>query len=102
MLKAVFDTNIIISAFNFGGKPAEVVKLGVDRKIKNIISEFILSEARNVLLSKFLWTQEEAEAAISTIMKFSETVNPPKESIDIISACPPDNRILECAVEGGA
>jgi putative PIN family toxin of toxin-antitoxin system len=102
MLKVVFDTNIIISAFNFGGKPAEVVKLGVDRKIKNIISEFILSEARNVLLSKFLWTQEEAEAAISTIMKFSETVNPPKESIDIISACPPDNRILECAVEGGA
>ena len=43
MLKVVFDTNIIISAFNFGGKPAEVVKpIPVNEIKKNFLNYLII------------------------------------------------------------
>jgi len=43
MIKAVLDTNTLVSALHFGGKPAQVLDLAVKGKIQNVISEPIPS-----------------------------------------------------------
>jgi len=100
MIKAVLDTNTIISALNFAGKPGKVLDLAVQGSILNVISQPILVEVRNVLTSKFLWEAREAEDAIDWLTLFSDVVYP-TERLKVIDY-EPDNRILECAEEGDA
>jgi putative PIN family toxin of toxin-antitoxin system len=100
MLKVVLDTNVIVSALNFPGKPAEVFDLAIEGVIANITSVHIITEVRNILASKFSWQPAEAEDAGTLLGFFSKTVTP-KRRLKVISH-EPDNRILECAVAGKA
>jgi putative PIN family toxin of toxin-antitoxin system len=100
MLKVIIDTNIIISALNFGGKPKDVLELARKKKIQNITSPYILNEVENVLISKFYWQKDITQETLKGFRKFSILVNPSK-TISVIN-CEPDNRILECAVEAQA
>jgi len=101
MLKVVVDTNVIISALNFGGKPSEIVDLARSRQITNITSQFILDEVEGVLIGKFSWEAVMARKAQEAIKAFSEMVTP-QERISAISNCEADNRIIECALKGNA
>ncbi len=100
MLRAVIDTNVVVSALNFGGKPKKVLELARAGKILNITSPFILGEIQGVLVRKFRWQLATAKETVTDIQKFSYLVFPAEEiaAIDY----PPDNRILECAVAGRA
>ena len=44
MKRVVVDTNILISAVQFGGKPKQLLDLAVDRQIDLVLSEAILEE----------------------------------------------------------
>jgi putative PIN family toxin of toxin-antitoxin system len=100
MLKAVLDTNIIISGLNFSGSPAQVLGLVAKGAIQNVISPDILDEVQGVLIRKFAWDKETARDAIDWLRLVSEIVEPQER----VSAVPygPDNRILECAIAGNA
>lgn len=100
MLRVVIDTNIIISALNFGGKPRNVLELARKKKIQNIISSYIVNEVENVLTKKFNWQKDLTQETLKDIEKFSVFVKP-LQIISVISY-DPDNRILECALEGQA
>jgi hypothetical protein len=101
MLKVVLDTNVIVSGLNFQkSNPAKILKLMTSGEIANFTSRNILDETRRILANKFFWTRGEAEAAEVWLKTFSKSVNP-KSRISVI-ADDPDNRILECAVEGQA
>ncbi len=100
MLKVVLDTNVIVSALNFAGKPAEVFDLAIEGEIANITSEHIITEVRNILIRKFSWGTDEAEDASTLLGFFSKIVNP-RRRLKVISH-EPDNRIMECAVAGKA
>lgn len=101
MLKVVLDTNVIVSGFNFAGsKPAKILDLVAGGAIVNFVSDHIIKETRNILIRKFFWTEEEAESAEFWLRNFSEVVRP-QTSIAVIAHAP-DNRILECALEGQA
>jgi len=101
MLKVVIDTNVFISAFYLPDpRPAEVVFLARRKRILNFISPQILKEIERILQKKLLWDNAKTESAVSRIRIFSEMVHP-KERLEVI-ADDPDNRILECAVEGHA
>jgi uncharacterized protein len=100
MIKVVLDTNVIVSALNFAGKPAEVFDLAIAGEVANIISDHIITEVKNILMRKFSWEPAEAEDAGTLLRLFSKGVNP-KRRLKIISH-EPDNRILECAVAGKA
>jgi len=100
MLKVVIDTNVIISALNFGGNPKAVLELARKRHIRNTTSPFIINEIDRVLTRKFGWQMEVMREVINDIQGFSYVVNPP-ETIAVIKNLS-DNRILECAVAGGA
>jgi putative PIN family toxin of toxin-antitoxin system len=70
------------------------------RHIRNITSPLIINEIKRVLTRKFGWQMDVTGEVINDIQGFSQVVTPP-ETIAVIKNLP-DNRILECAVVGGA
>jgi putative PIN family toxin of toxin-antitoxin system len=100
MLRVVIDTNVVVSALNFGGNPKAVLELARKHHIHNITTPFILNEVEKVLLRKFGWQMEATREVVRDFQNFSHVVDPP-ETLEVITY-PPDNRILECAVAGGA
>ena len=101
MLKVVLDTNVIVSGLNFPtSNPAKILILVASGEIANFTSRHIVNETRRILIDKFFWTGEKVEAAEGWLKTFSKLVDP-KNRISVIDD-DPDNRILECAVEGQA
>ena len=100
-MRAVADTNVYISALNFGGAPEDVLRLGREGAVQLFISPSILREVEGVLLRKFHWSARNAREAIAAIQEFAQIVRP-KATIRVITEDEPDNRILECALEARA
>lgn len=101
MKKVVLDTNIIISAILFGGKPQEILLLVLKGKIWNFISRYILEEVRGVLRKKFSFSEEKLDK-IEWLLGECSIVVEPDFSLAKIKNKPADNRILEAAVFAGA
>lgn len=95
-LRAVFDTNIYISAIIFGGNPRKCLELAINGEIKLYTSKAILLELAEKLRDKFLWDESEIKDVIQGLGIFINVATPTK-NLDIIKKDPDDNRILECA-----
>jgi len=101
--KAVFDTNVYVSAVAFGGKLEILFRLSWSprRQFKLYTSNEILKETVRVLASdKFQFTREEIADAIASIIDAADVIEP-KTKIKVVTD-DPDNRILECAVKAKA
>ena len=102
MYKVVLDSNIIISATIFGGKPRAVLELALEGKIELAVSTEILQEIRTVLSGKkFQFPAPVINSIITEIEIIGEIVEP-LITIKTIQKDPADNKILECAVAAGA
>ncbi|HSB06124.1 MAG TPA: putative toxin-antitoxin system toxin component, PIN family [Thermodesulfobacteriota bacterium] len=102
MLKVVLDTNILISAILFGGKPRQILEKAIRGEIRLCISEPILDELKGVLQrAKFDYSPEMIQVILKELTSVSDFVNASK-TIDVVLEDPEDNRILECAVEAEA
>ena len=98
MYKLVLDTNVIISAILFGGKPRIFFEAILEGKCKNGISDPILEEVKNVLESnKFQFSSEITHEIIHELITISEFVNP-SISVNVLEKDPDDNKVLECAL----
>jgi putative PIN family toxin of toxin-antitoxin system len=99
--RVVADTNVLVSALQFGGKPKQLLDLAVDGQVDLAISKEILAETLRVLREKFDRAPEwlaESDRQLRVIAR----IVVPTESIQAIGADPTDDRILECAVAAGA
>lgn len=101
VVRVVVDTNVYISALNFGGTADEVLMLGRAGVILVFISQPILNEVESVLLRKFKWSTSRAREAARAVRDFAVRVNA-IESVNVVREDEPDNRILECAVAADA
>ena len=101
MHTVTLDTNIYISALEFGGTPLRLLRMAVDRTIEITISQPIIDETRRVLRDKFGWPEQRLDEAEEWIRSFTRLVTP-EGQIDVIKEDPSDNRILECAETAGA
>jgi putative PIN family toxin of toxin-antitoxin system len=96
------DTNVLVSAILFGGKPRQILEKAIRGKIRLCLSEAILEELKGVLQrSKFDYSPEMIQVILTELTGVSDFVNPSKTS-NVVSEDPEDNRILECAVEAEA
>ncbi len=100
MPRVVADTNVFLSALVFGGPPEEIMNLARQGQIELLVSSAILLELATVLKGKFDWHETEVADAIRVIGYCSKSVEPTSFIKEIRDD--PDNRVLECAVEGGA
>ena len=102
MLSSTADTNIYISGLNFGGLPRRFLNLAEAGVFRLAVSEGILAEIAKVLAyEKIGWPAERIQQTIRQLRRFAEMVQP-METLQVITADPPDNRILECAMAAGS
>lgn len=97
-LRVVIDTNIIISALVFGGKPEEVYNLVLEKQILAFTSSILLAELTEVLTKKFNFEVVRIQQLEKIIKKYFKTVFP-NLTLNILKDTD-DNRVLEAAVEG--
>ena len=97
-LKVVLDSNILISAYVFGGKPESVLNLIISKEIKAITSNILIAEFMDVLRKKFKVTEPDILEIQNEIEDLFEIVYPTK-ILNIVKDTD-DNRVLEAAVEG--
>jgi putative PIN family toxin of toxin-antitoxin system len=97
-VRVVLDTNILISAIGFGGKPREILKLVLDKRIKAISSYTLFAEFNDVISKKFPKLTDELDRIQKQFRKNMEIVKP-SQGIHILQD-EPDNRVLEAALEG--
>lgn len=101
MPKLVLDTNVLISALHFGGRPREVLDLARHGQVDLVLSDFILAETEKILREKLHWEDRMLSLTLSRLRQTATLVEP-RQKITIIKAKDADNRILECAVAGEA
>lgn len=99
-VKVVLDTNILVSALVFGGKPKQILDLTLSQRIKAFISTPILSEFVDVLLRKFYYSESQVYT-LERKIKEGFCVVYPKLTVSILED-EPDNRVLEAALTAQA
>jgi len=100
-LKAVFDTNIFVSALAIpGGQAERAIELVIDARVNLCISKEIIHEVLGVLAQKFSKGPEELARTAVFLSGLAELVVPRKKLAVLDDE--PDNRILECAATGHA
>ena len=100
-MKAVFDTNIFVSALAIPGGHAErAIDLVINARVTLCISKEIILEVLGVLANKFSKGPEELSRTALFLSELAELVAPRKKLAVLDDE--PDNRILECAMEGSA
>jgi putative PIN family toxin of toxin-antitoxin system len=101
-VRAVLDTNILISAFVFpGGAPEAVYRAALEGRLDLVTSPPLLAELGRVLADKFGWEGPMAEAAVAQVARIGTVVRP-RRAISVIEEDPSDDRVLEAAAEGEA
>ncbi|HEY2382614.1 MAG TPA: putative toxin-antitoxin system toxin component, PIN family [Terriglobia bacterium] len=101
MPSATLDTSTYISALQYGGEAFSLLEMGRDGEIDLAVSEEIIAETLGVLKRKFGWSDARLEGARATMEATARSVVP-QQTLNVIIEDPPDNRILECAVEAGS
>lgn len=98
-IPVVLDTNVILSAILFGGKPRQIFEMALRGKIQIYLSEPLIEEISAVLhRPKFHCAPEAIQIILSELISIAKRVEP-KRRISIIDDDPEDNRVLECASE---
>ncbi len=101
--RVVFDTNVLVAAYNWPGGMADHAYWLVRRGVAELhTSGFILGEAERILREKFDWEDDRVERAVAQIRRISASVHDPVERVDVIEDDPTDNRILECTLAANA
>ena len=104
--KVVLDTNVWISAFLWGGKPAEIIKAAEQSRVVIFVSEEIVAEISRVLTYPkirriYLDSELSRETFIQTVMRIAKFVKVSKK-LDVVREHSADNKFVECALAAGA
>jgi putative PIN family toxin of toxin-antitoxin system len=101
-IKAVFDTNVLVSAWFWRGAESRLVELAEEGVIEAHTSPQLLTELRRALeYPKFRLEQSEIDEICDYYILVLRTVEP-KRSVNVIPEDPEDNRVIECADESVA
>ena len=103
----VLDTNVIVSSvLSPTGSPAEIIRRWEANEFDLVTSHPLLAELEDVLtyqrVSKYFKEPEEKINALLRRLRTVAAVVVPQLTLDVVKQDPPDNRVLECAVAGGA
>lgn len=98
VIKIVLDSNIVISALLFDGKPEQILFMASRGDIEIILTPIISEEIHNVLINKFKHSENIAKKLLKSVTSISKIVVP-KIKVRSIKYLP-DNKILEAGLEG--
>ena len=96
-LRVVVDTNVLVSAIGFGGKPRQIWQGVVEGEVEAVTSASLLAELGGVLRKKMRYSPARVNQVMGQLAEVVEIVHP----VQVVDVCrdPEDNRVLEAAVE---
>jgi len=97
-IRVVLDTNVIVSALVYGGKPREITDLILDKKLQGFISPTLVAELIDVVTKKFRFNDFRIIQTEEMVREAFNVVHP-RVHLHVLKD-EPDNRILEAAVGG--
>jgi len=101
-MRAVLDTNVLLSALIFpGSKPDQVLQRVSRGEVELFLSPFILGELERILLDKFRFTKPQTAERVNVIRRMATLVEPALR-VALVVGKDDDNRILECALAAQA
>jgi putative PIN family toxin of toxin-antitoxin system len=100
VIRVVFDTNILVSALNFGGPPGALLLAASAGAFPLFSSTVLQAELLEVLEMRFDWEPERLTGLQQRLARLWTLVEPS----EIVTDCtdPDDNRVLECALASQA
>jgi len=107
MLKVVFDTNVIVSGLiASAGAPYEVLESWRRGEVVLLMSDAIINEVADVLTRPFFRDRRHITQSdivrITHALRMDTVTVPPASRLEVVEDDPDDNRIVECAIDGGA
>lgn len=96
--KVVLDTNVLISAIIFGGKPRQLIKLIQEGEIIAVTTPVLLAELFEILTKKFQFTADKL-LLIEDLIKENFIIVYPSQIVKVLED-DDDNRVIEAALEG--
>jgi len=101
--KIVIDTNVLVSAFLFGGVPGELIPLWKDGRIQPLASPDIIDEFIRVLsYPKFQLIEKDIDFLLNQEILPWFAVVSVKTDRSFVADDPDDDKFIWCALAGGA
>ncbi|GAB4451628.1 MAG: putative toxin-antitoxin system toxin component, PIN family [Anaerolineae bacterium] len=105
-MRAVFDTNIVVSALLWAGAPFRALDAAIEGKIDLIASETLLTELRSVLARpkfspRMAAINQTVDELLGDYRALVEVVEPARTE-PVVLDDPTDDAVLACAVGGEA
>lgn len=101
MIRAVLDTNVLISALFWDGGPRRVVDLAAAGRFQAVTSPPLLAEFADVLADDFGAPQKRVVLALRDVLSYAQVVTPSAEP-DIAVRDQGDVKVIACALAGAA
>jgi putative PIN family toxin of toxin-antitoxin system len=101
-MTVVIDTNVVLSAILFGGKPKQVLEMALLGSIQLAISESLVNDLQGVLQRpKFELSAQLAQTVVSEYTSIATWIEP-SEHFNVVVDDPSDNHFIDCAVAAEA
>ena len=101
-MTVVLDTNVVLSAILFGGKPKRVLEMALSGSIQVAISESLVKELQGVLQRpKFELSAQLVQTIVSEYASIASWIEP-SEHFNVVVDDPSDNSFIDCAVAAKA
>lgn len=102
-MRVVIDTNVLISAIFWTGKPKQLLNHVRRKNITFVTSNHLLYELKEILVRKdkpFHLSEKEANQVLEAMERLAEII----ETHSPINVCHDemDNRVIACAIDGKA
>jgi putative PIN family toxin of toxin-antitoxin system len=106
MIRAVFDTNTVVSGFLWSGAPAKAIFAAIEGKFQLLATEALIAELERVLsrkkfASRFAAIGKTPQGFLANYRAPAELVQPAEIAL-VVATDPTDNAVLACAVGGKA
>jgi len=101
-VKAVFDTNVLISAFLTEGVCSKLLVRARKKQFHLITCPFILDEFQAILRGKLSATKGEFQTAVQLINEAAQSVVHPEHSAAGACRDSDDDNVLDCLIASGA
>ena len=97
----VYDTNVLISGMIWGGIPYRCIELAQQDKVKGLICDEILDEFAEKLITKLEISSVRTSTIMTKLLSFLRIIEISNQ-LEGVTTDPDDNKVIECAVVGGA
>jgi len=102
ILRALCDTNVLVSAFIAGGPPSRVIDSSIEGRVELVLADPVLDELERVLTLKLGFEPKRVRDITALLIDISVArIDAPTLQIEAITGDPDDDVVLACGVNAG-